>query len=56
MTICIAKKKYTAKDIATDIEAYIIDTSQKSNTALATSKKLAKKYNVSSMAGNHNSC
>jgi GntR family transcriptional regulator, arabinose operon transcriptional repressor len=52
MTICISKKKYTAKDIATDIEAYIIDTSQKSNTALATSKELAKKYNVSSMTVN----
>lgn len=52
MTICIAKKKYTAKEIAVDIEAYIIDTYQKSNTPLATSKWLAKKYNVSSMTIN----
>jgi DNA-binding LacI/PurR family transcriptional regulator len=52
MTICIAKKKYTAKEIAADIEAYIIDTSQKSNTPLATPRWLAKKYNVSSMTIN----
>jgi len=52
MAICIAKKKYTAKEIAADIEAYIIDTSQKSNTPLATPKWLAKKYNVSSMTIN----
>jgi DNA-binding LacI/PurR family transcriptional regulator len=52
MTICITKKKYTAKDIAADIEAHIVNTSQKSNTPLATSRVLAEKYNVSSMTIN----
>lgn len=44
----IGKKKSTAKEIEADIEAYIIDNSQKYNTPLTTSKKLAEKYNVSS--------
>ena len=48
MTTHIGKKKSTAKEIAADIEAYIIDNSQKYNTPLTTSKKLAGKYNVSS--------
>jgi DNA-binding LacI/PurR family transcriptional regulator len=52
MEICISKKKYTANTIAADIESYIYDTGQKNNTPLATSKSLARKYNVSVMTIN----
>ena len=52
MEICIARKRYTAKAIAADIESYIHDTTQKSDTPLATSKALARKYNVSAMTVN----
>ena len=52
MEICIAKKRYTAKAIAADIESFIRDTGQKNDTPLATSKALARKYNVSVMTVN----
>ena len=52
MEICIAKKKYTAKAIVADIESFIRDTGQKNDTPLATSKALARKYNVSVMTVN----
>jgi DNA-binding LacI/PurR family transcriptional regulator len=50
--MCVALKKFTEKDIISEISKFVIDNDLVSGTPIAPAKKLAKRYNVCTMTIN----